>query len=161
VPLVLDRVAESDLTGTVSPMLPPPPVDILVSIAAPLPPFCIVPDSVPLPAVPELLLSPRFPLQAVTVAKQSDPTIHGVHFFIRAPSPLAKRRNYFDASVRTCYQEGGDTEVTAITGLQQFPAILTVLESQPSLIVQGSRRESSPEFEVPAVEDASAVVSGR
>jgi hypothetical protein len=83
-PVAPDVVAESDLTGAVSPTPPPPPVDMLVSLIVPLAPFCIEPDSIPLPVVPALLLSPLLPLHAVIPARYSEPTIHGVHF-IRAP----------------------------------------------------------------------------
>jgi len=82
-PVAPDLVEESDLTAAVSPT-PPPPPDMAVSVIIPLAPFCIEPDSVPLPAVPAPLLSPRLPLHAAIPARYKEPRINGVHF-IRAP----------------------------------------------------------------------------
>jgi hypothetical protein len=44
-------------------------------------------------------------------------------------------------------------EVTLITSLRQLTAILAVLQSQATLVIQRSSGEPASELEVPAVED--------
>jgi hypothetical protein len=155
-PVAPDVVAESDLTAAVSPTPPPPPVDMLVSFMVPLAPFCIEPDSIPLPVVPALLLSPRLPLHAVIAARYSEPTIHGVNF-MRAPLVCRERVSRTGHMLARGPAPGGDANHPE---LGQLAAILAILQPEATLVIQRSGGEPASKFEVPAVQDPLAAFVG-